>query len=91
MKFVKSCFVIAVLLATPVGAADFNAGLRAYQSGDYQTALKEWQTLAEQGLARAQFGLSMRYINGQGVLQDYVTAHMWANIPTANGAKPSAA
>ena len=25
------------------------------------------------------------YLNGQGVLQDYVKAHMWINIAVANG------
>ena len=35
-------------------ALDFNKGLRAAQSGDYATALKEWTVLAEQGDAEAQ-------------------------------------
>jgi TPR repeat protein len=77
MRFLKSLFVIAVLLATPVGAADFNAGFKAYQSGDYQTAFKEWQPLAEQGYARAQYNLGVMYDNGQGIPQDDKLAAQW--------------
>ena len=88
MRFLKSCFIIAVLLATPVGAADYNAGFKAYQSGDYQTAFKKWQPLAEQGDEYAQNNLGVMYARGQGGLQDYVTAHMWGNISAANGHKP---
>ena len=77
MRFLKSFFVIAVLLATPVGAADFNAGFKAYQSGDYQTAFKEWQPLAEQGHADAQFNLGVMHENGEGVLQYYKLAVQW--------------
>ena len=77
MRFLKSFFVIAVLLATPVGAADFNTGVNAYLSGDYQTVLKEWQPLAEQGHAGAQNNLGWMYNNGQGVSQDYKLAVQW--------------
>lgn len=33
--------------------ADFQAGLDAVERGDYDTALKEWRPLAEQGDATA--------------------------------------
>ena len=77
MRFLKSFFVIAVLLATPVGAADFNTGVNAYLSGDYQTAFKEFHPLAEQGDAIAQNNLGVMYANGQGVPQDYKLAVQW--------------
>jgi TPR repeat protein len=85
MKFVKSFFVIAVLLATPVGAADFNTGLKAYKSGDYQTALKEWQPLANQGYARARNNLGVMYHKGQGVPQDYKLAVQWYRKASEQG------
>ncbi len=44
-------------LAGAVWAQDFNKGLKAYQSGDFATALKGWRLLAEQGRARAQYKL----------------------------------
>jgi len=32
----------------------------------------------------------MMYAKGQGVIQDYVMAHMWFNITSSNGYKDSA-
>jgi len=66
-------------------SADFQKGLNAYQSGDYATALREWTPLAKQGHAKSQFNLGGMYGNGQGVLQDYVRAHMWWNIAAISG------
>ena len=45
---------------------------------------------AEQGNALAQGELGVLYGKGQGVTQDYATAHMWLNIATANGADGAA-
>ena len=41
--------VLALALPAPVLAADYQAGLDAYDRGDYATAPKEWKQLAEQG------------------------------------------
>jgi hypothetical protein len=56
MKKLLTALVIIVSLGTAgtVCAQDFDKGLRAAQSGDYATALKEWTVLAEQGDAEAQ-------------------------------------
>lgn len=40
---------------------------------------------AEKGDASAQLNLGLMYRDGDGVLQDYVAAHMWFNIASANG------
>jgi TPR repeat protein len=40
---------------------------------------------AEQGIVAAQNNLALVYYNGEGVVQDNVAAHMWANIAAANG------
>ncbi len=61
---------LALILATPV-LAGFQEGVDAYERGDYDTALKEFRPLAEQGHASAQFNLGIMYYKGQGVLQDY--------------------
>ncbi len=81
------CLTIAVLLGSAgvSWSADFQKGLNAYQSGDYATALREWTPLAKQGHAKSQFNLGGMYGNGQGVLQDYVRAHMWWNIAASSG------
>ena len=67
---VRIALIFAFLVsATPVWA-DFQAGEDAYNRGDYDTALREWLPLAEQGDADAQFNLAALYMKGQGVPQD---------------------
>ena len=44
------------VLAAPA-RADLQAGLDAYERGDYDTALKEWRPLAEQGDGGAQLSM----------------------------------
>ena len=68
---------LAVMLALPAAAQDFEAGQAAYKRGDYAAALKEWLPLAEQGDASAQFNLALMYDNGVGVLQDDAEAVKW--------------
>ena len=46
----------------------------AYDRGDYDTALKEFRPLADQGYADAQFNLGVWYHQGRGVVQDYQEA-----------------
>ena len=45
-----------------------------------------WYTLAaEQEHAKAQYNLGVMYALGEGVIKDYVYAHMWGNIASMNG------
>ena len=68
---------LALLVALPATAQDFQKGFDASKRGDYATALREWQPLAEQGNAYAQHNLGIMYENGQGVPQDYAEAVKW--------------
>ena len=63
--------------ATSVWSADFEKGWDAYEKGDYATALREWEPLAEQGDVSAQYNLGLMYHSGEGVPKDYKTAHKW--------------
>ena len=67
---------LVFMLATPAWA-DFLAGLDAYKRGDYDTAMKEWRPLAEQGEAEAQWFLGSMYYQGKGVPQDDQEAVRW--------------
>ncbi len=60
--------------------ADFESGLAAYIRGDYETALREFTALAEQGKAEAQFNLGVMYHIGEGVPRDYVQAMQWYRL-----------
>ncbi len=74
----KTLMAVAVAL-WPVAAVaqDFDKGLAAALSGDFATALQEWQPLADQGDAVAQYNLGGMYYNGNGVPQDYAEAVKW--------------
>src|SRR5271170_7846854 len=65
------------LFLSLAAAADFSAGLSAYQKKDYAAAVKEWRPLAEMGDAPSQFNLGLLYIDGLGVPQDYGQAISW--------------
>ena len=63
------CLTLALLLgsAGTCWSADFQKGINAYYSGDYATALREWQPLAEKGSAQVKYNLGSMYERGQGV------------------------
>ena len=76
-----SILIVLALLLSPVGrGADFAAGQDAYNSGDYETAISEWQALAEAGDADGQFGMGLLYANGFGVPLDDAEALKWYGL-----------
>ena len=81
MKRMLTALVLSLSLLVASGgigyAQDFQKGLEAAQKGDFATALREWQPLAEQGYAGAQYNLGLIYANGKGVTQDYKEAVKW--------------
>src|ERR1700722_18490109 len=76
MPLVLSLLLVAPWLSVPA-LADFEAGLDAYQKGDYVTAAKEWRPLAEQGSAAAQLNIALLYLDGKGLPQDYGEDAAW--------------
>jgi len=77
MRSLSHLLGLAVCLSTIALAADFAAGLTAYQKGDYVTAAKEWRPLADEGDAPTQYNLALLYVDGHGVAQDYAEAVKW--------------
>ncbi len=79
--------VLALLLLTTTSAlaADFEKGKKAYDKGDYKTALQEWQPLAEQGHAEAQHNLGNMYNDGEGVTKDNHQAVFWYRKSAEHG------
>jgi len=73
-----------ICLAVPTWA-DFKAGEKAYHRGDYATALREWQPLAKQGQADAQYNLGLLYAKGQGVQKDDAQARQWYEKAAVQG------
>ena len=58
---------VPLFLAANAWSGDFQTGLDAFNSTDYDTALTEWQPLADAGDAEGQYGLGMMYGDGFGV------------------------
>lgn len=83
----KAIFAAMLLALAPLPSVsqDFDVGRAAYASGDYDTALREWKPLAEQGSAVAQYNLGVLYAKGQGVAQDYAEAARWYSLATVQG------
>lgn len=62
-----------------------DAGMAAFEKGDYATALALWRPLAEQGNAEAQTELANLYANGFGVTASYAEAIKWFRRAAAQG------
>ena len=75
---------LLLLLSMPA-AADYQAGLDAYNAGNYTTAMEQWQAVAAGSpldetptiYAEARYAIAMLYWQGQGVAQNYQQAYDW--------------
>ena len=76
--------VLALGAAQPV-RADYEAGRRAWDAGSVDEALAQWRVAANTGDRRAMLALGRLHVQGLGVLQDYVEAHMWFNLAASRG------
>jgi len=65
LRRVLFCLCTAALAGTAL--ADYDAGLTAYAQGDFEAAIAEWELLAEEGHAEAQYRLGVMHVSGQGV------------------------
>ena len=71
--FLTSLFAgitLFTLFSARVAFADYEMAVRAVNQGDYATAYREFEALANRGDARGQNGLGVLYIRGWGVEQD---------------------
>ncbi len=64
---------------------DFEVGVDAWGRGKYETALKAFRLLAEQGHTEAQMNLGIMYSQGQGVPKDDVQAYGWYTLAGGHG------
>ena len=81
MKCIITVLATALSLAlSPLAAQNFDKGLKAHDAGNYDTALREWEPLAEQGNIEAQYNLGFMYDNGQGLTQDKAEAVKWYRL-----------
>ena len=71
--------VVGALLLASIGPAwaDFKAGLKAYETGEYAAAYREWLPLARDGDPAAQRNIGQLYRLGRGVARDPAIAAEW--------------
>ena len=65
--------------------ADYEDGVNAAFSGDFETAFREFTIAAEEGLNLAQYNLGILYFTGQGVTQDFKKAFRWTKAAAEQG------
>ena len=72
--------VVVALGGVGTAQADYEDGQRAWDAGRHSEALREWQASANAGDAKAMLALGRLYVQGLGVPQNYVQAHMWFSL-----------
>ena len=82
---VLGVLLVALALMAPLARANYDAGLTAYDVGDYAKAYAEWLPLARQGDARAQFKIGVMYQQGLGVGANSVEAMQWYRMAANQG------
>jgi len=87
MKKLLLILVLAVMCSSVTRADNFDDAYSAYNKGNYTQAIELFRPLATQGSILAQYNLGVKYAKGEGVLQDYVRAHMWFNLAASKGDK----
>jgi len=68
-----------------VGAATYESGLRAYSAGDFVTARRHWEDVAESGDPQAQFMLGHLVQNGLGQPWSNAAAARWYRLAADQG------
>ena len=76
---------VFVLIFIATARADYEAGQRAWDAGQRNEAIAEWQKSVAVGDARSMLALGQAYAQGIGVVQDYVQAYKWFNLAASRG------
>ncbi len=82
--FKISTLIVILAVATPM-QADYEAGQRAWDAGQWSEAIAEWRKSAQAGDSRAMLALGRSYTQGVGVLQNYAQAYKWLNLAASRG------
>ena len=84
---IRALFLVlvhALFLVLPAWS-DYESGERAFEAGRPGEALEQWRMAANGGDARAMAALGRLYLQGVGVMQDFVEAHKWFNLAASRG------
>lgn len=72
-------------LVSPDQGKLFMEGKSRYQAGDYEGAAKIWGSLAQGGVAEAQYRYGQLLAEGHGVERDMAAAYTWFRLAAAAG------
>ena len=84
MKRLLMAGAMILALSTPA-LSDWKTGQQAYDRGDVEAALAEWQASAASGDARAQYSLGYLYQTGEGVARDFEQAIRFYRLAANQG------
>jgi hypothetical protein len=87
VKLLAPAGIAFLVLSALPARANVEAGMTAYQAGDYATALAEWRWDASQGNPAALMNLGRMYEKGQGVPADPYTAFVLYRVAFAQGGR----
>jgi len=85
LRRLLAALLAGMMLAGTALARPFEGAVAAHKRGDYATALRLFQPLADQGNATAQGNLGVMYDAGQGVPQNYAEAAKWSRKAADQG------
>jgi uncharacterized protein len=85
LRVTGAALVSAALLVSAAAHADFQAALRDYQAGHYDSAHSQFLALAELGDCSSQFNLGAMALKGQGGPKDTASGVGWLEAAAANG------
>jgi TPR repeat protein len=77
--------VLPVLTGILLGCSDYQQARSAYAAGDYTKAYQLFQGLAESGDTKAQYDLSLMFIQGIGTKQNIGQGLVWLNRAAEKG------
>jgi len=78
-------FTLFLLAGVTNAVADRTSALTAQAQGDYASAMKLWQELANTGDPVAQYNLALIYQKGTGVNQDGNISRYWLSMAARSG------
>jgi TPR repeat protein len=77
--------MLVALTSIMLGCSDYQQARSAYAAGDYTKAYQLFQGLAESGDTKAQYDLSLMYIQGIGTKQNIEEGLVWLNRAAQKG------
>lgn len=77
--------IISSLIFSNIIFADYEKGVQLFNQKEFKASFDEFMKSAQQGDAKSQYGVASAYYYGEGVKQDFTSAHKWMLKSANNG------